>query len=127
MNYNLMTAEQSLNAGKEERREFPRYPVALPIELHPAGSDVPYRLQTTDISQGGCYVEMAIPLEAGAALEIILWINEHRLQITGRVVTRHPQFGNGIEFTRFHEDGERHLEAFLKDVGGDLRRTPLPI
>jgi len=110
------------NPAQGERRRYPRYEIAVPLELHRAGSDVPFRLQTSDISVAGCYVEMTIPLEVGTRTRIVLWLDEKSVKIGGRVVTHHPQFGNGIEFSEFEGDGKYLLEAFLNRCSGALRR-----
>lgn len=102
--------------AQAERREYHRYTVAVPVELRPASSNAPIRLQTTDISQGGCYVEMTIPLPVGTELTAVLWLSERRVEVRGRVVTLHPQFGNGISFTQFSQDGEQRLQAFLDSL-----------
>ncbi len=96
-----------------ERRAKRRYAVAVPVELRPDGGGPPIRLQTSDISEGGCYVEMTITLPLGSQLTAILWVNQERVEARATVVTLHPQFGNGIQFTSFREDGAQKLGAFL--------------
>jgi hypothetical protein len=46
----------------------------------------------------------------------MLWLDSYSLVIHGRVVTRHPQFGNGIMFVEFEGDGEQLLKRYLDGV-----------
>ena len=71
------------------------------------------RLQTSDLSLGGCYLEMAMTLDIGARLDIVLWLDEHKVNTRGIVVTRHPQFGNGISFLTISPQSEEKLRLFL--------------
>lgn len=96
-----------------ERREYPRYILHIPIEVRLEGSDVPMRLQTTDISRNGCYIETRMPCPVGTKIEAKLWLGEARILVRGRIVTSHPQFGNGIMFLAFDADGEQRLRDFL--------------
>jgi hypothetical protein len=74
--------------------------------------DVPMRLETTDVSLGGCYVEMAFTLDIGTKLDVVLWLGEQKLVTTGIVVTRHSQIGNGIEFTGMSSQARDMLRRF---------------
>ena len=78
------------------------------------GSDVPMRLQTTDISRNGCYIETRMPCSVGTKIEAKFWLGETRIQVRGRIVTSHPQYGNGIMFLSFDGDGEPRLREFLE-------------
>src|SRR5260370_18637521 len=59
---------------ERDRRLCPRYTLQVQIELHQQGSADPLRLQTTDISRAGCYVQMPTPLPVAVFLQPILWL-----------------------------------------------------
>ena len=99
-----------------ERRHHPRYTVQVPIEFKEEGSDIPLRVETTDLSRGGCYVQMMMTLVLGTYIRATLWIKDHPVRARGRVVTRHPQFGNGIMFIEFEGDGEQLLTEYLDEI-----------
>ena len=44
----------------------------------------------------------------------MLWLHGRKLSTRGVVVTRHPQFGNGIEFVGLFSEDEIRLRAFLE-------------
>lgn len=97
-----------------DRRRYPRYSVQVQVELHPDGSDIPLRLETTDLSRGGCYVQMMMTLPLATYVNATLWLGDSRVR--GRVVTRHPQFGNGIMFLEFEANGEQILARYLDAI-----------
>jgi len=99
-----------------DRRLYPRYNIKVQIELRPEGSDVPMRLETTDLSRNGCYIVTNMPLPVATKVQVSLWLGEDRVRLRGCVVTRHPQFGNGIMFLKFDADGEPKLKAFLDKI-----------
>ena len=101
-----------------ERRRHPRCKVAVQLELHPDGMAAPFRTTASDISPGGCYVETMFALEVGTTLKMKLWLDTMMLSTTGIVTTRHPQVGNGIQFTEIDDEDVRKLEQFLSEQDG---------
>ena len=99
-----------------DRRLHPRYTFQVQIEIRQEGIDVPMRLETTDISRGGCYIQLLIPLAVGIRLHATVWLDGYPIVIGGLVVTRHPQFGNGIMFVEFEGQGEQLLHRYLDAI-----------
>lgn len=110
-------AQASTPAGIEhDRRLHARYTLQVQVELRQEGADVPIRLETTDLSLGGCYVQLLMPLPVGIRVRVTLWLDSYSLVIQGRVVTRHPQFGNGIMFVEFEGEAEQLLKRYLDGI-----------
>ena len=103
-------------AIEHDRRLHPRHALQIQIELRDEGADGPMRLETTDLSRGGCYVQLLMPLLVGTRVRGTLWLDGHSLVIHGRVVTRHPQFGNGIKFVEFEGQSEQLLKRYLDAI-----------
>lgn len=99
-----------------DRRRHPRYTVNVPIEIHEDGSNVPLRFETTDLSRGGCYIQLMIPLSVGVRLRATVWLDGCPVIVRGLVVTRHPQFGNGIMFVEFDGEGDKLLQQYLDAI-----------
>ena len=99
-----------------DRRRDLRYNIQVQIELREKGSEVPFRITTTDLSRGGCYVELMMPLPVGTDVTATLWLSNDAVRVRGRVVTRHTQFGNGIKFVDFDDNGERVLATYLDAI-----------
>jgi hypothetical protein len=100
----------------DDRRIHKRYTVQVQVELRQLGSDVPMRLVTTDLSRGGCYVQMMMQLALGVRVRMTLWLDGSAVKVRGVVVTRHPQFGNGIMFMKFEGEGEQVLGRYLDAI-----------
>lgn len=107
--------DQPQDSPHGERRRFPRAKVAIPIEFKPESAAVASHAETADLSLSGCYVEMSFTLPVGTKLELVLWVEEHRLPTKGIVVTHHPQFGNGIEFLDISQEDQNKLAHYLKN------------
>jgi hypothetical protein len=101
---------------ERDRRFHRRYTVQVQIELRQEGNDVPMRLATTDLSRGGCYIELIMPLPIGTHIQATLWLNDHPILIQGRVVTCHPQYGNGMMFEKFEGQAEQLLHQYLDSI-----------
>jgi len=114
---NSPDAQPSTNTPtRRDRRLHPRYTLQVQIEIHQEGSEVPMRLETTDLSRGGCYIELIMPLALGVRVQVTLWLDGYPIVIHGLVVTRHPQFGNGIKFVDFEGQAEPLLIRYLDAI-----------
>jgi hypothetical protein len=102
--------------SQPERRRYPRRKTPIQLELRPEGYTAPIHAQTTDICVIGCYVEMSITLEVGSRVSITLWLGDEKLTAEGNIVTRHPQFGNGIELRGMSEDSRHKLAHYLETI-----------
>jgi c-di-GMP-binding flagellar brake protein YcgR len=98
---------------ENERRQYPRIKMSVPVELWVEGSDTPIRTATSDLSFGGCYIENLFPLSKGTAVELRLQLTDTVL-ILGIVVTSDPQVGNGIMFSRMLPEDIEQLREFVE-------------
>jgi len=97
-------SRQLSNAGN--RRGEQRFACKLGAEVYSLGTTVPNRCNLSDISEGGCYVEMPSPLSGQSGVEILVRTADTKLRIRGQVLATHPGFGMGVRFT-FRDSGER--------------------
>src|SRR5208283_5299938 len=63
------------------RRRYHRHKITLPIELRDERVSAPTRINATDVSGNGCYVETMLPLPAGTVLRIDFWLNNEHINI----------------------------------------------
>ncbi len=84
------------NAGN--RRGEPRLACKLGAEIYGVSGGVPNFCTLSDISEGGCYVEMPTPLTGESTVEILVRTAHAKLRIRGQVMTTHPGFGMGVRF-----------------------------
>jgi len=108
-----MKVEERTLQRQDNRRKFARHRISYPLELRDERVNTPMRVNATDISGNGCYVETVMPLPVATALRVDLWIEQERLSPTGVVRTRDPGVGMGIEFTGLPEESKKRFQAHL--------------
>jgi PilZ domain-containing protein len=117
-----MKEEERTQQRQDNRRQFTRHKIAYPLELRDERVNTPLRVNATDISGNGCYVETVMPLPVATALRVDLWIEEERLAPSAVVRTRDPGVGMGIEFTGLTDESKKRFQAHLDklDPGNTL-------
>lgn len=110
----------------DNRRKFLRHKISFPLELRDERVNTPMRVNATDISGNGCYVETIMPLTVATSLKVDFWIDQEHISSSAIVRTRDPGVGMGIEFTGLTEDTKRRLQAHLDvlDTGMSVGHTP---
>ena len=98
------------------RRRWHRHRMSLPLELRDERVKTPIRINSTDVSGNGCYVESMMPMPAGTVLRVDFWLDSEHISITGVVRTCDPGVGNGIEFTGLTPEGKARVQAYLDAV-----------
>ena len=98
------------------RRRFYRHKIGFPLELRDERLKTPVRINTTDVSGNGCYVESMMPMPAGTPLRIDFWLDSEHVNIAAVVRTCDPGVGNGIEFTGLSPEGKAHVQAYLDAI-----------
>jgi PilZ domain len=99
-----------------DRRAHPRFKTVNSVEVHPEGQEAPIRARTTDMSVGGCYIEMPNPLPKGTQIKIGIWVKDTKLWANGKVVTSTPGFGIGVQFIQMTEQDQSQLQQFLEST-----------
>jgi hypothetical protein len=97
----------------QNRRQYPRLKLSVPIEFRPEGTEFPIRGATSDLSLSGCYVEMTFTFPVGTVLEISLQLDDPVIAVA-TVVTCDTQVGNGIKFTKMLPEDQDLLRAYLE-------------
>jgi hypothetical protein len=108
-----MKGDERTGSQHDNRRKFLRHKISYPLELRDERVNTPLRVNATDISGNGCYVETVMPLAIATALRVDLWIGEERIMPSAIVRTRDPGVGMGIEFTGLPEDTKKRFQAHL--------------
>ncbi|HEX3351874.1 MAG: PilZ domain-containing protein [Terriglobales bacterium] len=98
----------------KENRQHRRVQCKLGAELRMQGSEALVRAHVTNISLGGCFVEMSTLPPDKSRLKITIWVNENKLAIQGVVVSRRPGFGISIKFTEMADDVREHLQRYIQ-------------
>ena len=111
-----MKVEERRGQSQDNRRKFARHRISFPLEMRDERVNTPMRVNATDISGNGCYVETVMPLPVGTSLRVDLWIEQERLSPTAVVRTRDPGVGMGIEFTGLPDDSKQRFQAHLEKM-----------
>jgi CheY-like chemotaxis protein len=98
--------EPSLISNAGNRRGERRFACKLGAEVYRLGVKVPNRCTLSDVSEGGCYVEMPSPFVTQSGVEIVVRTADMRVRIQGQVLAVHPGFGMGVRFI-FRDAEER--------------------
>ena len=98
-----------------ERRKSVRVKCSISVELRAAGQPVGWG-QASDLSQGGCFVEMHIPLKIESKLEVVLWVDGSKLRLNGEVVSASPGFGIGVRFTNVSPQSQQLLQSHIQSL-----------
>jgi hypothetical protein len=96
-----------------ERRKHPRRRCSLSVELHPATQESRIWGRVSDISLGGCFVEMSSTLKEGTKVRLALWIQDKKLWAVGKVAAARLGSGVGIEFEEIKTDDREQLKRYL--------------
>jgi CheY-like chemotaxis protein len=86
------------DSDPNNRRVQTRYACRIGAEVYLTGTSVPNHCCLTDLSSGGCYLEVSLPFPQGSTVEIVVRTYEMKLHLRGTVQSSHPSFGMGIIF-----------------------------
>jgi DNA-binding response OmpR family regulator len=87
-----------LRSDPDNRRGQKRYACRVGAEVYQLGSRVRNYCRLSDLSPGGCYLEMTFVFPTGTAVEVIVRTHEMKLRLRGEVKASHPGYGMGIAF-----------------------------
>jgi hypothetical protein len=100
----------------DNRRSEQRYACRLGAEVYRTGTSVPNHCCLTDLSTGGCYLEVALPLPHGAEVEIVVRTYTMKLRVRGTVQASHPGFGMGVSFELTSKEERESVRKLIEFV-----------
>jgi CheY-like chemotaxis protein len=103
-----------LRSSPGNRRGQSRHACRLSADVFRMGVAVPNRCSLTDISAGGCYVEMPTPFSSGTRVEIIVRTHDLKLRTQGVVQSVHPGFGMGVQLTLTTQEDRDQVESLIR-------------
>ncbi len=86
--------------------------------------DPPIRCQLTDLSLGGCYLEISSPFPASTRVTLSMRAGGVEVRVQGAVRVMHPDKGMGVEFTQTTPEHREALEKFLAVLTENRGLTP---
>ena len=98
------------------RRRWPRHKISFPLELRDERVRTPMRINSTDVSGNGCYVETLQPLPLGTVLRVDFYMQTEHVSISAVVRTCDGGVGMGIEFTGLPLADKERLQRYLDGI-----------
>lgn len=105
-----------------DRRVQTRHACRLGSEIYREGFDVPHRCRLTDISVGGCYIEMPSPFATGTRVETVVRTQAFKFRSRGVVQVVHPGFGMGVAFVSQNNEQREQVRQLIKMIFTDRER-----
>jgi hypothetical protein len=110
----------TVSISPSNRRRWHRHKISLPLELRDERINAPTRINATDVSGNGCYIETMLPLPLGTVLRVDFWLDSEHINISAVVRTCDPGVGNGIEFTGMSPDGRDRMQSYLDGINPQM-------
>jgi CheY-like chemotaxis protein len=76
--------------------------------------DPPVGCKLTDLSLGGCYLEMASPFPVRTKLVLSMKVAQLEVEAQGMVRVMHPEVGMGVELTQNTSEQRTQVEKFIQ-------------
>jgi CheY-like chemotaxis protein len=102
-----------VSVSSADRRDRLRHSCCLGAEVHRVDSKAATRCTLVDISPGGCYLETTETFPVGTPLEIVVRTETLKLRIKGKVLSTHPGYGMGVEFTLRTDEHRKQVQQLI--------------
>jgi c-di-GMP-binding flagellar brake protein YcgR len=86
--------------------------------------DPPIRCQLTELSLGGCYLEISSPFPASSRVALSMRVADVEVRAQGVVRIMHPDKGMGVEFTQTTPGHREAVEKFLSVLNENRTLSP---
>src|SRR5260370_34522847 len=97
------------------------------VEVTEIASDTKLSAKTSDLSDGGCFLDMLNPSPEGTEIRVKILHANKTFTALGRVVFLFPNMGMGVMFTSVDANQQAVLQKWLEDVGGNAGEREEPI
>lgn len=99
-----------------ERRRAPRYPFIAEAEVTEIASCTKLSARTSDVSIGGCFLDMLNPSPEGTEIRVRISHASATFTAVGRVVFVFPNMGMGVVFTGVEDNQLTVLQEWLSKL-----------
>jgi len=99
-----------------ERRQAPRYPFIAEAEVTEIASDTKLVAKTSDLSVGGCFLDMLNPSPQGTDVRVRISHQGATFTALGRVAFILPNMGMGVVFTSIEHDHQVILQKWIANL-----------
>ncbi len=99
-----------------ERRRAPRYPIIADAEVTEIASETELSARTSDLSTGGCFLDMINPSPEGTEIVVRISHADTIFTARGKVVFQFPNMGMGVMFTIVPASQQAVLGKWLEEL-----------
>jgi PilZ domain len=96
-----------------ERRSARRYPFIAEAEVTEISSDTKLVAKTSDLSTGGCFLDMLNPTPQGTEVRVAISHENATFTAIGQVIFVLQNMGMGVAFTKVERDQQALLQKWL--------------
>jgi PilZ domain len=108
--------------GSLEQRQSTRFRCQNSVEVH-VQQGASFWGTVADLSLGGCYVEMPLPLQPGTKVKVGIWLGETKACANAQVTHRTPGLGIGVKFIEISEPDLDQIRRFLDKLAPLARKA----
>jgi hypothetical protein len=101
---------------ESERRLAPRYPFIAEAEVTEIASDTKLIAKTSDVSIGGCFLDMLNPSPKGTDIRVRISHKDTTLTASGKVIFVLPNMGMGVAFSSVENDQQAILQQWISEL-----------
>ena len=99
-----------------ERRRMPRYSFIIAVEVVEPVSDLRLSGRVSEISSGGCYVDILNTLPMGTVIRLRMSRDQGDFSAVGKIIYVQEGVGMGIEFQNMPPDQVKILNTWLAEL-----------
>lgn len=100
-----------------ERRHVPRYPFIAEVEVTEISSATKLIARTSDLSIGGCFIDMLNPSQEGTDVRVRISHKSTLFTTLGKVAFVLPNMGMGVVFRSAEDDQLAILQEWISELG----------
>ncbi|MGA8767622.1 MAG: PilZ domain-containing protein [Candidatus Acidiferrales bacterium] len=112
--------------GGDERRKFARHACRIETQVGTEDGSIGVPGTITDVSLGGCYVEMLSPLPVDSTIHLSLNPGTATLHMSGKVRSSQVGLGMGVSFTGMGPEDFEKLWRFAPPTADPLAHAKAP-
>jgi PilZ domain-containing protein len=101
---------------ESERRRHPRFAIIADAEVTEIFSDTKLNAKTSDLSAGGCFLDMLNPSPEGTEIAVRISHADATFTARGKVVFVFPNMGMGVMFTDVPASQRVILQRWLEEL-----------
>ena len=108
---------------EQERRQVPRYPFIANADLVEERSDMRIATRVSELSAGGCYLDMMNPLPEGTLVRVKISAGADFFEAKAEIAYSLAQLGVGIRFMEVEPQYRAVLQGWLEKAEKDRQRS----